>query len=172
MQMTPSKRIRPQMKKLAALVLLLGAASLSACSSSPQRHQSDEAQLLELHRSALQAHLDRNVEALLAEQAEDFVLVNRGELALPSRQQRRAVLGPYLAATRFDYYRDKVPPVVRIARDGSLGWVAAQVEARGIQASSDGAHRTIEFVVAWVELYEKRDGRWTAVGNASSFKDP
>jgi hypothetical protein len=27
-------------------------------------------------------------------------------------------------------------------------------------------------VVAWVELYEKRAGQWTAIGNASSFKNP
>jgi hypothetical protein len=160
------------MKRLAALVLLLCATSLSACSFAPSRNRSDEAQLLELHRAGLQAHIDGDVEALLAEQADDFVLLNRGELASPSRQQRREVLGPYLAATDFDYYRDKVPPVVRVARDGSLGWVAAQIEARGTQTSADGGNRTIEFVVAWVELYEKRAGRWTAIGNASSFRNP
>jgi hypothetical protein len=109
------------MKRLAALVLLLCATSLSACSLAPSRNRLDEAQLLELHRAGLQAHIDGDLEALLAEQADDFVLVNRGELASPSRQQRREVLGPYLAATDFDYYRDKVPPVVRVARDGSLG---------------------------------------------------
>jgi hypothetical protein len=160
------------MKRLAALVLLLCATSVSACSSAPSRNRLDEAQLLELHRAGLQAHVDGDVEALLAEQADDFVLVNRGELASPSRQQRREVLGPYLAATEFDYYRDRVPPIVRVARDGSLGWVAAQIEARGTQASADGENRTIEFVVAWVELYEKRAGQWTAIGNASSFRNP
>ena len=159
------------MKRLTALVLLLGAASLPACSFTPSSDGSDEAQLLELHRAGLQAHIDGDVEALLAEQADDFVLVNRGELVSPSRQQRREFLGPYLAATEFYYYRDKVPPVIRIARDGSLGWVAAQIEARGTQTSADGENRTIEFVVAWVELYEKRAGQWTAIGNASSFKN-
>ena len=160
------------MKGLVALVIVLCATSLPACSFAPSSSPSDEAQLLELHRAALQAHIDGDVEALLAGQADDFVLVNRGELASPSRQQRLEFLGPYLAATKFDYYRDKVPPVARVARDGSLGWVAAQIEARGTQASADGGTRTIEFVVAWVELYEKRGGRWTAIGNASSFKNP
>ncbi len=159
------------MKKL-SLVLLLCTASLSGCSFAPSRNQSDETELLELHRAGLQAHIDADVEALLAEQADDFVLVNRGELASPSRQQRREVLGPYLAATAFEYYRDKVPPIVKVARDGSLGWVAAQIEARGTQTSADGQNRTIEFVAAWVELYEKRNGHWTAIGNASSFKNP
>ena len=83
---------------------------------------------------------------------------------------RRERLGPYLQQTRFSKYADKVPPIVKVSSDGSLGWVIVQVEARGEQTTSTGAVESLEFVSAWIELYEKRNGRWVRVGNVSNFK--
>jgi hypothetical protein len=57
-----------------------------------------------------------------------------------------------------------------VSADGSLGWVIAQVEAQGEQTTPKGVVEPIEFVSAWIELYEKRDGRWFQVGNVSNFK--
>ena len=45
-----------------------------------------------------------------------------------------------------------------------------QVAARGVQTADDGTKKPIEFVSAWVELYEKRDRRWYGVGNVSNFR--
>ena len=113
--------------------------------------------------------MDRDIDALLAPQAEDFVLLNRGEISQPSREQRRAFLGPYLAATTFEFYRDATPPLVKVSRDGSLGWVVAQVEARGFAVTPQGERKPVEFEVAWIELYERRGSEWVSIGNASSF---
>lgn len=131
--------------------------------------RTDEKQLLERHQAILAAHLENDVDALLAGQADDFVLVNRGEISSPTKEQRRAFLGPYLATTKFEYYRDTVPPIVSVSRDGSLAWVAARVEARGTRAAPDAAQSALEFKVAWIELYERRGLEWLEVGNVSSF---
>lgn len=152
---------------LCLLILMVAAAGSSV---PPPSKGTDEGQLLAMHEAVLRAHLDSDIGALLAGQAGDFILVNRGELFMPTMQQRRDVLGPYLAATEFEFYRDRTAPVVKIAADGSLGWVAAEVEARGTQVTADGERQLIEFVVAWVELYERQGGEWIAIGNASSFK--
>ena len=45
----------------------------------------DERQLLALHQAGLTAHLRGDIDALLTGQADDFVLVNRGEISSPSR---------------------------------------------------------------------------------------
>jgi hypothetical protein len=153
------------------LLILLLAAPVAICASEPAV-QSDGEQLLELHRAGLKAHLDSNIEALLAHQADGFVVLNRGEISHPSKQEQREFLGPYLAATKFEFYRDRVPPIVKVSRDGSLGWVMAQVEARGAQVTANGKREPLEFVVAWVELYERQNGQWKTIGNASSFKAP
>jgi hypothetical protein len=148
---------------------------LAACAAfdeveAPRSSAADEQALLRLHEAGLKAHMDRNVDALLATHADDFVLLNRGEVTSPSKVELRAFLGPYLEATTFEHYRDAVKPIVKVSRDGSLGWVIAQVEARGSSARQ-GGRQPLEFVVAWIELYEKRSGEWVGIGNASSFKN-
>lgn len=159
------------MRNFAVLLSLVFATGMTACTSkAPGPTPSDERRLLELHEGVLRAHVDRDIDALLATQADDFVLLNRGEVSLPSRQQRREFLGPYLAATSFEYYRDMTPPLVKVSQDGSLGWVVAQVEARGVTVTPEGENRPVEFVVAWIELYERRGTEWISVGNASSFR--
>ena len=59
---------------------------------------------------------------------------------------------------------------MNVSRDGTLGWIIAQVYAQGTQTTADGETRPIEFVSAWIELYEKRNGRWLRTGNVSNFK--
>jgi len=141
-----------------------------ACTSGPSSSLSaDEQRLLALHQAGLTAHLQGDIDALLAKQADDFVLVNRGEISSPTKDERREFLGPYLAATKFEFYQDSVPPIVKISRDGSLGWVVAKVRARGTSTRSDGSSTDIEFEAAWIELYERRGQEWIAIGNVSSF---
>jgi hypothetical protein len=132
--------------------------------------EADERALRELHEAVMDAHRSNDVELLLRDEGDEYVVANRGAITRPTRQERRDRLAPYLSATRFEVYRDVVPPAVKISDDGSLGWVITQVEARGEQRADGGAMERLEFVSAWIELYEKRDGRWLRVGNVSNFK--
>jgi hypothetical protein len=160
------------MRMLAALLFLILAGCASTNSDvAPRSTLADEQALLKLHEAGLRAHIENDVDALLATQSDDFMLMNRGEISSPSKAARREFLGPYLTATTFDFYRDAVQPMVKVSKDGSLGWVIAQVEARGSSAMRQGARQPLAFAVAWIELYERRDGEWVSIGNASSFKE-
>jgi hypothetical protein len=128
------------------------------------------AELLALHEDALQAHRQSDVALLLAADSEEFVLANRGVVSRPSLDQRRERFSAYLGATRFSHYVDTVAPVVAVSRDGSLGWVIAQVSGRGTQTSSDGKESPVEFEAAWIELYRRDPSGWKRVGNVSNFK--
>jgi hypothetical protein len=134
------------------------------------RAASDKDRLLALHEEVMRAHRESDIDLLLAAEEDDYVVVSRGEITRPDRKARRERLGPYLRQTRFTTYRDKVPPIGKVSADGSLGWVIVQVEARGEQTTPGGAVEPIEFVSAWIELYEKRNRRWFRVGNVSNFK--
>jgi hypothetical protein len=160
------------MRTLAALsFLILGACASTNPEQASRSIAADEQALLKLHEAGLRAHIESNVDALLATQSDDFMLMNRGEISSPTKSERREFLGPYLAATTFEFYRDAVKPMVKVSRDGSLGWVIAQVEARGSSAMRQGERLPLEFTVAWIELYERRHGEWVSIGNASSFKN-
>jgi hypothetical protein len=133
--------------------------------------QTDEQALLSLHSTVLRAHRENDLPAWMAGEADRFVLVNRGEITYPTKAQRESFIAPYLKKTKFREYRDLVPPIVRISKDGSLGWLIAQVAAAGVQTDASGKEKPIAFTSAWIELYEKQDGRWVAVGNVSNFKE-
>lgn len=158
------------MRQVRILLSLVLVACAAACTSGEPAKTSDEQSLLKLHQAGLRAHIESDIDALLATQAENFVLLNRGEISSPSKQRRREFLGPYLARTRFEFYRDTIEPIVKVSRDGSLGWVMAQVQARGSGVTAQGEHQPVEFVVAWIELYERQGHDWISIGNASSFK--
>lgn len=131
----------------------------------------DEERLLALHRDAMEAHLERDVDKLMAAEAADAVFASRGEISRPSLDERRAMFGPYFESTEFGTYRDMVPPIVEVSDDGTLGWVIAQVEVSGTQRGSSGEPRPFQFQSAWIELYGKRDGDWMRIGNVSNFAE-
>ena len=141
---------------------------LSSCAVVTVDTANERARLLELHERAMEAHRKSDVELLLKDDDEDFVLASRGEISRPTLEQRRQFLGRYLSGVRFAEYADVVAPVAHVSADGTTGWVIAQVRARGTEVSGTG--RSLQFESAWIELYEKRGGRWRRVGNVSNFK--
>ena len=130
----------------------------------------DVDRLRALHEKVMQAHRRGDVELLLQDEAPDYVVANRGEVTRPTLDDRRRRLGAYLGRTSFHEYRDVVEPVVTVSDDGTLAWVVVQVQARGMQTADAGKKGPVEFVSAWIELYQKRDGRWWRVGNVSNFR--
>ena len=131
----------------------------------------DAERLAALHQKAMRAHLESDVELLLEDEAEAYVVASRGEVIRPTLAERRAQFGSYLGRTTFSEYRDIAEPIITVSADGTLGWVVVQVHAVGEQAGADGETHRIEFTSAWIELYQKHDGRWLRVGNVSNFKE-
>jgi hypothetical protein len=123
-----------------------------------------------MHQAVIAHHLNDNVDAWMGMEAETLIVGSRGELGV-SGPERAAQRRAYLGATSFDYYRDMTPPIVRVADDCSLGWVMVQVEASGTRRGEDGAETPIAFQSSWIELYERVEGQWRAVGNVSNFVD-
>lgn len=126
----------------------------------------DEAELLRLHQEILDAHRNIGLEAWLAKGSDPFISANRGVISYPPKEARSEMFRRYIGSTEFEYYRDMVPPVVKVSADGTLGWVIVQVEAKGTRAGA-----TYQFQSAWIELYEKQRGAWVNVGNVSNFKE-
>ena len=131
---------------------------------------SEEQQLLALHQKAIDGHLQNDVEILLEDEHEDYVIGSRGGVFHPTKDERRQQLGPYLKATKFEVYRDEIPPIVKVSDDGTLGWVVCQVYVKGEQDAGEGEIANVEFFSSWIELYEKRNGRWIRTGNVSNIR--
>jgi hypothetical protein len=157
------------MKKITLLLALIIVAGSGELAHSAESTGHDVADLLALHEKVLQAHRVTDIDMLMEDAAADYIVVNRGEVLYPSLEERKLRLGEYFAITEFDKYEDSIPPVVKISDDGSLAWLIARVSVSGVQDISGNSH-SVEFVSAWIELYENRNGQWIQVGNVSNFK--
>jgi hypothetical protein len=129
----------------------------------------DRAQILALHEKVLESHRRNDVGMLMADAAVDYILVSNGEVIYPSVEERELRFGEYFAMTTFDKYEDSIPPIVRLSADGSMAWLIARVSVEARQEVA-GEDQPLAFVSAWIELYEKRDGKWIQTGNVSNFK--
>ena len=139
----------------------------SGCATTIDR-DAEIAALEALHAGVLEAHRSGDVDAWMAQEAETVISANRGKISFSTQEERRARREGYLNTTTFDVYRDLRPPVVMVSEDGTLGWVIAEVEIKGTAATEGGGRTPVESIWAWIELYEKRDGVWKAVGNVSN----
>lgn len=131
----------------------------------------DLAALASAHERTLAAHRQSDVRLLLADAAERSVVSGRGTLRETGRSELAARLSPYLEGIRFSRYEDVVVPVVAVSADGTLGWLACQIEAAGssrVAKLADGSPEPIAYGFSWVELYARNEERWQAIGNASS----
>lgn len=99
----------------------------------------DLADLVSAHERVLAAHRQSDVEVLLGDAAGRSTISGRGRLTESSRDELAARLGPYLEQIRFSRYEDVVVPVVAVSADGSLGWLACQIEAAGTQRVAPGS---------------------------------
>ena len=145
------------------LVLMIGALLMAVPAAAIESE--DHKTLLALHKEILDAHKNIGLEAWLDKGAEPYISANRGIISYPSIDDRKTRFRNYIGSTTFDYYRDMVPPIVRVSADGTLGWVIVQVEAKGNRAGEN-----FSFQSAWIELYEKRADTWVNIGNVSNFK--
>ncbi len=161
--MSGRRRLRPA----GAAAVLTAAAFCGACAPADHRAE-DEARLRAMHAAILQAHLDRDADAWTALEADTMFVGSRGRLFRAARADRLEGRRAYLAATRFSVYRDLQPPLVRVAGDRSIGWLAAEVEIAGLQRRQDGGEDSLHTFFAWIETYERRNGRWRMTGNVST----
>lgn len=130
----------------------------------------DVAEILRLHEKALAAHRANDIDMLLADAVDDYVMAGRGEISFPTRDERAKMMGPYFQQTEFTRYEDLVAPVVRVSGDGTLGWLICQVRMEGTRTMTTGEKLPVDSTWAWIELYEKRDGAWKRIGNLSNMK--
>lgn len=127
------------------------------------------AELVTLHQAEIRAHLEGDVDFLVDSMADEVVEVSLGEIRRPTRESTRAIFIDYLGSTEFSEYRDLEEPVAGISRDGSLGWIIARVQVAGTHRMDDGELGELDFICAFITLYERREGQWIRQVDVSTF---
>ena len=137
------------------------------CGQGPNLEQRRQ-EILSLHESFIQAHLDKDVATLARPTADDYLSVSRGEVRPMSAADVEAMLAPYLAETEFSHYEDIAEPIVGISDDGSTAWSIVQVRVAGTRSPADGERRTFDTAWAWLTLYRRDGDGWQRIVDVST----
>jgi hypothetical protein len=140
---------------------------LAGCAPPRTDAAADRAELLRLHQVARTAHLGKQADLLVASFADTLLDISGGLVSLRSRDQNRARFQRYFDRVTFQQWDDIAPPRIRISPDGQMAYVVVQKSVR-LTSQSGGAAEAEHTVFAWVEIYEKRGGKWTLMAVAST----
>ena len=150
---------------LAALLCLSRSATLSA---SRDAGSSAKAELLTIHQAARRAHLNRDVDFIVAGMGTEFTAVREGKIRLLSRDDVRKQFTEYFRGAEFLAWDDLEPPIIQVSPDGQMGWMIVRVRIAYTKTDDAGAKSKEDTIMAWISAYEKRDGKWLLVANATT----
>lgn len=148
---------------LPVLVLLASA----GCGEDPDLEQRRQ-EILALHASLIQAHLDKDAAFLAEPTADDYLSVARGEVVAMTAADVEARLAPYLAATEFSHYTDVEEPIVGLSDDGSIAWSIVQVRVAGTRTGSGDEQLSFDTRWAWLTLYRRVGDNWQRIADVST----
>ena len=127
-------------------------------------------QILNIHKSTIDAHWNKNIDFFTQDLSEDFISVINGEIRKPTKEEIRTNFSNYLENTTFIEYKDLQEPIIGFSKDGSIAWSIVQVKIAGKHSMDDGSERDMEFTCAWITLYERQGDKWIRLTELSNFK--
>jgi hypothetical protein len=150
--------------------VLLGSLFLNLQAPPAVDLEKERAELLKQHRLARDAHFKRDATALVSNFAEETIYLRDGRVETHRREESLRRFEKYLASAEFTEWDDLMPPVIRISPDGKMAWMVVRLRGKYTRTGENGEKSAEEFVCSWMSIYEKRNGRWTYVANASTFQ--
>jgi hypothetical protein len=156
---------------LAGLFCLSGAPARSPVADrAADESASAKAELLAVHQAARRAHFNRDVDFIVSGMGTEFTTVHKGTIRVMSREDVRKQFTEYFRGAEFSAWDDLEPPVIRISPDGKMGWMIVRVRIAYTKKDAGGGTSKEDTVMAWMSAYEKRDGKWLLVANATTSK--
>ena len=142
---------------------------LVGCKQNPDKEVLKD-QILGLHQKLIDAHFEKNLDFFTQGLSDNFISVKNGEIARPTLQQISESYKDYINNTTFSEYRDLQEPIIGFSEDGSIGWSIVQVKVMGDRNLEDGTVRKVNFVCAWLTLYEMSDIGWRILTEVSTVQ--
>jgi hypothetical protein len=128
-------------------------------------------EIADFHKALIDAHLKKDVDFFVQNLSEDYMSVSGGEISQPTVEEIRSRFNSYLNNTTFTEYRDLREPIISLSKDGSIAWSIVQVKVAGRRKLEEGGEVELDFICAWITLFERRGDRRLRLGEVSSFKE-
>ena len=155
------------MRRISVVMSVLALVVLTGCGQDPELEEYRK-EILSLHASFIEAHLEKDAAFLAKPTADDYLSVARGEVVKMSAAEVEARLAPYLAATEFSFYTDLEDPIVGISDDGSIAWSIVQVRVAGTRTGEGDETSSFDTRWAWLTLYRRDGDGWQRIADVST----
>jgi uncharacterized protein (TIGR02246 family) len=150
-------------------LFLLALAALAGCAGTPRVDvEAERAEIARLLQGARTAHFEKRADLLTAGFADTSLFVARGAVTPTTPEAARERMQAYFDRSTFQEWDDIEPPRIRVSPDGRMAYALVHKRVRLTAPDSTGAPVADHTVFAWVELYEKLDGRWRLMAVAST----
>ena len=132
--------------------------------------EKDRAELQRLHKQHQTAHLTYDAELFVETFAENLVTVQRGTVVTRNKAENLKRIKGYFDSFKFKKWEDVKPPIIKISKDGTLATIIVEKIVEGTYKNEKG--ETVRSVTefAWLEVWEKIDGKWKITTVASTRK--
>ena len=127
-------------------------------------------ELLAIHQADRRAHFARDADALVANVAPAFLQVFDGKIQRMSREDLRRRFATYFQGAEFVAWDDLEPPVIQLSPDGKMGWMAVRLKVTIRRHDAAGSKIAEDTTMSWLSTYEKHDGKWQHVANATTVE--
>jgi hypothetical protein len=129
-----------------------------------------KAEMLALHQADRRAHFHHDVDALIAAVPAEFIYVRDGKVQTQTNEDLRKRFTQYFQGAEFFAWDDLEPPIIHASPDGQMGWMVVRVKIAYSKTDAAGKKSQEQSVIAWISVYEKHEGKWLHVANASTFE--
>ncbi|NNE98471.1 MAG: DUF5050 domain-containing protein [Pyrinomonadaceae bacterium] len=130
----------------------------------------DRAELLRLHKQHQTAHLTYNADLFVETFAETLPQIQRGEVSLRNKAENLTRIKSYFKSYKFLEWQDVKPPIIRISKDGTMATKIVEKRVSGTYKNEKGEPIKDLTEFAWLEVWEKIEGKWKVVTVASTRK--
>ena len=128
-------------------------------------------ELLKIHKQDREAHFRTDIELLLSHHPEEgFIAVTQGKISRRDKAAGRQRYETYFKQATYYEWDDLEPPIIRVSKDGTLGWMITRLKVRRTQKDSSGAEQEQKFVYAGITTFEKKEGKWIRTANVSTLE--
>jgi len=119
--------------------------------------------LLAVHDLTRRSFIESDAELIAPHIGDRELAISDGQVREETLAEWRGRFGGALRATSFERWDDREPPRGGMSADGTMAWLVEVVEMAGRRGTTPFTSR-----IARLTVFEKRDGRWRRVANAST----
>lgn len=130
----------------------------------------DQQELLKLHEQQKTAHLTYNAELFIEMFAENLTQLQKGNVSTSSKEESLTRFKKYFSNFKFIEWENLKPPIIKISQDGTMATIIVQKRVRGTYKNDKGDETFQQTDFAWLEVWEKQNGKWKIVTVASTEK--